>query len=165
MIGTLVWITGLPASGKSTLARAALAQLRERRVAACVLDSDDVRTAVFPHLGYSDDDRDEFYRGLGELAVLLARQGLVVLVAATANKAMYRQAAREAAPRFIEVYVDTDPDSCAERDFKGLYAGEADGSLPGRGAVYERPESPDLLARGGRDRTAVDALVESCAQP
>lgn len=163
MTGTVAWITGLPAAGKTTLARTALATLVQRGVPACLLDSDEVRAAVFPHLGYTDADRDEFYRALGEMAALLARQDLTVLVAATANKAAYRRDAREAAPRFIEVYVDTDAARCAERDIKGLYAGSATGALPGRGVAYEPPESPDLVSCGGRDRSALDALVEACA--
>src|SRR5205085_552587 len=82
--GAVVWITGLPASGKSTLATAIAAQLRAAGTPPIVLDGDEVRAAIVPRHGYDPDGRDAFYRTLGKLAALIARQGAIVLVPATA---------------------------------------------------------------------------------
>jgi adenylylsulfate kinase-like enzyme len=158
MSGAVVWITGRPQSGKSTLAQAARDALRERGVACCVLDSDAVRDATVPARGYSDADRDAHYATLGRLAAALARQDLIVLVPATAHLRRYRAAAREIAPAFVEVYIDAPPETCAERDEKGLYTGGAT-ALPGRDVAYEPPERPDVIATGGRDVDAVERIV------
>jgi adenylylsulfate kinase len=155
---TVVWITGLPSSGKSTLA----ARLRERLARALVLDGDEVRDALGMH-GYDAAARDAFYRALAGLAALVARQGLVAIVAATAPTREQRQHARALAPRFVEVFVDTPLAECARRDAKGLYAaarGGAAPTLPGGGAAYERPEAPDVIAHGGEDDAAIAAIVE-----
>jgi adenylylsulfate kinase len=146
--GLVAWLTGLPGSGKSTLARAAQAELARDGVAACVLDGDEVRAALRPAPGYDETSRADFYATLAGLAALLAAQGLVVLVAATANLRAYRVEARRLAPRFVEVHVACDGATCAARDPKGLYrlarAGQI-GSLPGAGAEYEPPVSPELV--------------------
>lgn len=156
--GTVVWFTGLPASGKTTLAT----RVRAVLVDPCVLlDSDEVRDALGA-TGYAGDERDAFYHALGGLAALLARQGFVVLVAATAPRRAHRDHARAHAPRFVEVWVNADAAECAARDVKGLYAkagrGEAP-DLPGVGAPYEPPRAPDVIAGGGDDLAAVDAIV------
>ncbi|CAN96175.1 MULTISPECIES: adenylyl-sulfate kinase [Sorangium] len=163
MSGGVVWITGLPSSGKSTLAaRAHRALLGEGR-ASCLLDGDEVRDALVPRPGYDPRARDDFYETLARLAALLARQGPIVIVAATAHRRAYRERARALAPRLIEVYVDVAPATCRERDPKGLYhaagAGEI-GALPGAGADYEAPLAPEVVARGGEDEAALAALLE-----
>lgn len=155
MSGAVVWLTGLPQSGKSTLARRIAAALGS---GCCVLDSDEVRQAIVPAHGYDDRGRDDFYATLAHLAALLARQELIVLVPATANRRAYRDRARVAAPRFVEVYVAAAADECARRDTKGLYRAELE-HLPGTGAPYEPPAQPDVVASGGEDDTAVAAVV------
>jgi adenylylsulfate kinase len=155
--GIVVWFTGLPASGKSTLAW----RLRDRlRGSPVVLDSDELRD-VLGAASYASSDRDAFYGALARLAALLARQGHVVLVAATAARRAYRDAARALAPRFVEVWVRTPLSECEQRDSKGLYAraraGEAP-ALPGVGVAYEPPESPDVIANGGFDDAALAQL-------
>jgi adenylylsulfate kinase len=166
--GTVVWLTGLPAAGKSTLAETTAAVLREHGVAAVILDSDAVRATLSPAPGYTEEERAHFYRTLGGLAALIAGQGLVVLVPATAHRRAHRDHARARSPRFVEVYVEAGPDECARRDEKGLYAAARAGairSLPGVGAAYEAPELPDIVARGGRDPAAVDRIVRAvCAE-
>lgn len=162
MTGAVVWITGRPASGKSTLAAAACVLVREHGMCACVLDGDDVRDAVLPPRGYSDADRDAHYGTLSRLAALLAEQGLIVLVPATANRRAYRQDCRKRAPRFLEVLVDATVEECAARDVKGLYARARAGrvvGLPGVGTDYEAPEKPDVLASGGWDGVAAGAIA------
>ena len=161
--GTVVWITGLPSSGKSTLARALVEKLEGAGLRACILDGDDVRKAVAPALAYTAEQRNAFYESLARLAALLASQGLVVVVPATANRRSFRERARELAPDFIEVWVDTPPDECARRDAKGLYAAHQNGratELPGRGVEYEAPLTPGIVAHGGRDSAALAKLVE-----
>jgi adenylylsulfate kinase len=159
--GVVVWFTGLPSSGKSTLARRTRAALG----GGCVLlDGDEVRAELFPSLGYAAADRDAFYEALARLAALLARQGQVVLVAATAHRRAHRARARELAPRLVEVHVATLADECARRDAKGLYA-RAPRDLPGGGLAYEVPEAAEIVARGGEDERAVRDVVAAIARP
>ena len=159
--GVVVWFTGLPASGKTTLAQA----VRDRLVPdnlVVLLDSDAVRPTMAPDLGFDGAGRDEFYRRLAQTAAHLAGQGRIVLVSATAPRRVHRDRARGLAPRFIEVFVDTGVDECAARDPKGLYAGARRGEvhdLPGVGTRYEQPESPDVTASGGFDQPAIDMVV------
>lgn len=161
MTGAVVWFTGLPASGKTTLARRVQDALDSRH-RALLLDSDELRDALGEH-GYGDAERDRFYARLAALASLAARQGLVALVAATAPRRAHRDAARTANAMFVEVWVRTPPEECARRDPKGLYAAARRGdapTLPGAGASYEPPVHPDVVAEGGEDEAAVRAIVE-----
>jgi adenylylsulfate kinase len=160
--GMVVWFTGLPASGKSTLAERTQKVLRARGTRAVLLDGDAVRPLLAPHSGYGPEDRDAFYFRLAELAGLLARQDLVVLVAATAPLHSHRDAGRAQAPAFAEVYLEVSQEECARRDPKRLYAAARAGDaphLPGFGAPYEPPERPAVRARGGQDKEAVEAIV------
>lgn len=155
MTGAVVWFTGLPASGKTTLAE----RVRER-VGGILLDSDALRD-VLGAAGYAPADRDAFYRRLGALAALLAGQGHLVLVAATAPRRAHRDAARALAPRFIEVHVTTDLAECQRRDPKQLYARARAGAapdLPGVGAPYEPPLAAEVTAAGGFDDDALRAI-------
>lgn len=160
MNGAVVWFTGLPASGKTALANEVRQRLLDHTIACCVLDSDVVRQLTAPWLGYSEQARAAFYGVLAGLAGELARQGLVVLVAATAHRRAYRERARRLAPAFLEVWVTTSLEECQRRDDKGLYAAARNkpGTLPGVGVPYERPLSATISASGGRDREAVDAI-------
>jgi adenylylsulfate kinase len=160
--GAVVWLTGLPASGKSLLAERARARLGEKGIAALVLDSDSLRRALVPTPGYSAAERNDFYSTLSNLAAMLANQGLVVLVAATAPRHEHRALARGLVAKFIEVYLATSLDECASRDPKGLYANARRNpsmTLPGVGAAYESPESPDVVANGGLDDAALNQIV------
>ncbi|HEU4532908.1 MAG TPA: adenylyl-sulfate kinase, partial [Polyangiaceae bacterium] len=121
--GVVVWVTGLPASGKSTFGRALVEALKAEGRAACLLDGDEVRAALEPKPGYDDAGRDAFYGTLASLASLLSHQGLAVVVAATAHRRAYRERCREIAPAFVEVFVDVPLGECRRRDDKGLYEG------------------------------------------
>jgi adenylylsulfate kinase len=159
----VVWLTGLPSSGKTTLAAKLLERLRERGIPCCLLDGDELRDALIPRPGYDEPSRAAFYATLANLAALLERQDLTVVVAATAHRRDYREHARRAARRFIEVWVDVPLEECRRRDSKGLYAAaeaERTDALPGAGETYERPLHADLVARGGLDSTALDQLSE-----
>jgi adenylylsulfate kinase len=163
MTGGVVLVTGLPSSGKSTFALQASAVLRERGVPACVLDGDAVRQCLVPAPGYDAASRRDFYETLARLGAELARQGLVVLLAATAHRRTFRDRARELAPRYVEVFVDTPFEECARRDTKGLYAAgrrAAAHDVPGLDAEYERPDAPDVVVHPGELARALDLLFE-----
>jgi adenylylsulfate kinase len=160
--GVVVWFTGRPASGKSTLAEKLRASLAAQCQPVCLLDGDALRGLLDPAPGYDEEGRDRFYATLARLAAHLATQGLIVLVPATANRRLFRDRARSLAPRFLEVYVDVPLEECVARDPKGLYRASRGGgaaTLPGVGTVYEPPERPDVVARGGHDDAALAVLV------
>jgi adenylylsulfate kinase len=162
--GLVAWITGLPSAGKSTFAERARDMLVARGASVCLLDGDEVRASLVPAVGYAAEDRASFYATLANFAALLARQGHVVLVAATASRRAFREQARALSPAFLEVLIDTPPEACAERDTKGLYARARAGAapdVPGASAPYERPTHPDVVARDGLDPSA---LAATCAQ-
>jgi len=165
---TVVWITGLPSSGKSKLARGLRTALLERGLGCLVLDGDELRSALVPAPGYSDEERRTFYETLGNLAALLARQGLIVIVPATAHRRSFREHARNIAPHFFEIWVDVPVEECRRRDKKGLYASFRAGRLsgiPGEDAGYEAPEHPDMIATGGADTAAIQAVAARLSEP
>ena len=167
MTGAVVWITGLPASGKTTLAHAIVDALRGRGITGVVLDGDDVR-APFGIGAHHDATRDAVYARLATLAARTAERGIVAVVAATAHKRAYREDARAQASRFVEVLVATPLSECERRDPKGLYAmarASDTSRLPGVGVAYEPPFAPDVIASGGRDGDAVARVVELAAGP
>jgi len=162
MNGVVVWFTGLPGSGKTTLARRTRDALLRADVPCCLLDGDEVRDSFVPRPGYSPEERDRFYETLAHLAAMLARQGLVVLVPATAPRRAHRDTARACADRFVEVFVRVPLEECMRRDGKGLYAAARDGTiqnLPGFDVEYEEPHRPDVVAGGGNDEFAVAEAV------
>lgn len=159
---SLVWLTGLPATGKSTVAAHLRDVLAIRSVSAIVLDGDDVRRILTPNPTYSDEERDRFYADLGALAALVSHQKAVAIVAATAPRRAYRDRARSLVDRFVEVLLVADRAVVERRDPKGLYARARVGRidrLPGRGAPYEAPECPDLVFDTGV-RPAEEIAVE-----
>jgi adenylylsulfate kinase len=166
--GRVVWVTGLPSSGKSTLAQRLAELLREHSVSVAVLDGDAVRASLVPEVGYSDLERANFYETLARLAALLADQALVVIVPATAQRQAFRERARSLAPAFLEVFVDTPLEECERRDAKKLYAASRSGTaanVPGADAAYEPPTHPDVVAQGGSDSNALRQLLSLVLQP
>ena len=161
----VVWLTGLPGSGKSTIADAAVRRLHGLGVHTYVLDGDSVRMGLNKDLGFTPEDRAENVRRVAEVARLMLDAGLVVFVALVSPYEADREAARGlfAAGQFLEVFVDTPVEVCAERDPKGLYAKAAAGALPnmtGVGQGYEIPVSPDVVLDGTGDLEAsVDTVV------
>lgn len=145
--GVVVWLTGLPATGKTTIARLLVASLRARGLPTLWLDSDELRPVLTPRPTYSEEERDVFYGTIGHVAALAAEGGTIVVVSATATRRRYREHVRERLGRLVEVLVTAPRDVCVRRDPKGLYARSAEGEierLPGVGAEYEPPEAPDL---------------------
>lgn len=135
-----VWLTGLPASGKSAIARKLVRLLHERGVEAAVLESDVMRTQLTPFPRYDDADRDFFYGALVEIGCLVFHRRPVVFDA-TANRRTYRDTARKRIARFAEVFVDTPLETCRARDPKGLYR-------QGIEIPYEPPRSPEIVFHG-----------------
>jgi adenylylsulfate kinase len=153
--GTVIWFTGLPSAGKTTIANLVAKRLEHEGVAVETLDGDVVRTHLSKGLGFSKEDRDENIRRIGFVAGLLARHGVTVLVSAISPYRAVRDEVRasvtgDAGGRFVEVHVATPVQVCAERDVKGLYAKHARGELRGLTGVddpYEAPLQPELVLR------------------
>lgn len=164
-----VWITGLPASGKSTIAAKLSAQLNARGVDVAVLESDELRKIFTPSPRYDSTERDMFYRQMVYVGALLTQHGVPVVFDATANRRIYRQWARQQIHRFVEVYVECPLATCIARDPKGVYRrgreGEAQ-AVPGLQAPYEAPENPEIVLYGDREapedaaRRVIMKLVE-----
>ena len=161
--GMVVWLTGLSGAGKSTLAHAVGEQLVATGRAVEHLDGDVVRTHLSKGLGFSREDRDTNVKRIGFVAQLLARHGVVVIVAAISPYREARAWSREAARgRFLEVYVNAPLEVCAARDVKGLYRRALAGEIPhftGVSDPYEPPESPDVEVR--TDQLSVPQAVET----
>jgi adenylylsulfate kinase len=144
-----IWITGLPASGKSTVAACVKNLLAERGVDVEVLESDVLRKVLNENPSYSEADREAFYQRMVWIGVLLTRHGIPVIFDATANRRSFRDAARRQIPRFFEVFVDVPLETCVARDPKGIYRTAS--NVPGLQAVYEPPENPELAVDGLRE--------------
>ena len=148
--GVLVWFTGLPSSGKSTIAFAVEHALFRRGRLAYVLDGDNVRHGLNRNLGFSATDRTENIRRIGEVGKLFVDAGLITLTSFVSPYRADRDAVRAllAPGDFIEAFIDAPVELCAQRDPKGLYrkaqAGEI-ADFTGVSAPYERPLSPELI--------------------
>jgi adenylylsulfate kinase len=163
--GFAVWITGLPASGKSTLAEALSAELAARGVNFAVLESDALRRVLTPDPRYEESEREVFYGAIAHIGQLLTAHGVSVIFDATANRRSYRERARRQIPRFVEVYMDCPLPVCEARDPKGIYRRGRDGSsprVPGIQVAYEPPPDPELVVRGDRE-TPSDAAARVVA--
>jgi adenylylsulfate kinase len=123
-----VWITGLPACGKSTIAANLRTQLSSRGIDVAVLESDELRRIFTPHPRYDPDERDTFYRQMVYVGVLLTQHGIPVIFDATANRRAYRARARQQISKFLEVYVECPLATCIARDPKGIYSRAREGT-------------------------------------
>jgi len=163
-----LWITGLPASGKSSITAALVAMLQKRGIDPIVLESDAFRRYFTPHSAYTEEDRVLFYRGIVDYAGKFVDHGVPVIIDATGNRRAYRQPARERLPKFAEVFVDCPLEVCQNRDPKGIYRKALDGSattVPGAQAPYEPPIHPEVHLHSEREdpeegaRRILDFLV------
>jgi adenylylsulfate kinase len=156
-----IWITGLPASGKSTIATALKVELADRGVDVAVLESDVLRK-VFTG-DYDARGREAFYQQMAFVGALLVEHGVSVVFDATANRRAYRERARSQIGRFVEVYVDVPLETCKARDPKGIYrsaaAGEAK-NVPGLQDPYEPPEAPDVVLRGETSESGARQIIQ-----
>lgn len=152
----LIWLTGLSGSGKSTIANALEKRLFESGIHSYVLDGDNLRLGLNKDLGFTKEDRAENVRRVAEVGKLMVDAGLVVVVALVSPFKVDRDHAREqfAGDEFIEVWVKTPAEICAQRDPKGLYKKAKSGALPnltGVGQDYEPPTSAELVLDGTED--------------
>ena len=146
--GCVIWLTGLPSAGKSTIAEALAPALLARGERVELLDGDVVRENLSKGLGFSKEDRDINIRRIGFVAHLLARNGVKVITAAISPYRSVRDEVREnVGEDFLEVYVSTPLEVCESRDVKGLYAKARAGALKGFTGIddpYEPPFSPEI---------------------
>jgi adenylyl-sulfate kinase len=154
----------LPSSGKTTLAFSLEERLVGQGRAAYVLDGDNLRHGLNSDLGFSDTDRSENIRRVGEVAALFADAGLIVVASFISPFVADRQRARAAAGTgcFVEVYVDAPLEVCEARDPRGLYRRARAGQLPGFTGIdapYEPPSAPDLHLRSAA--SSIDDEVEA----
>jgi len=159
----MIWFTGLSGAGKSTVANALDDLLFEHGNHTYLLDGDNVRHGLNRDLGFSDVDRVENIRRIGEVGRLFTDAGLIVLSAFISPFRSDRQMVRTLLPvgEFIEVFISTDLSVCEERDPKGLYKKARAGEIKhftGIDSAYEAPQSPELLIDAGAQS------VEQCAQ-
>ena len=165
--GATVWLTGLPASGKSTIADMVEARLVGQGISAYRLDGDNLRHGINGNLGFSPEDRTENVRRTAHVARLLADSGTITLVSLVSPYVADRDAARkiheDIGLDYVEVFVDTPLEECERRDPKGLYAKARAGEITGMTGVddpYEAPPSPDLAITPGDLDAAADAVLD-----
>lgn len=161
--GVVIWLTGLSASGKSTIARRTEQLLLERGHSAYVLDGDNIRFGLNKDLGFSPADRTENIRRIGEVAKLFADACVVTLTAFISPYREDRDKVRAIMPEgtFVECYVKASVEVCEQRDPKGLYKKARAGQIPeftGISAPYEEPAAPELVLETG------DMTVDQCAE-
>ncbi|HCK12069.1 adenylyl-sulfate kinase [bacterium] len=150
--GCMIWLTGLPSSGKSTIAFTAEHILVEQDRLAYVLDGDNVRHGLNKNLGFSAEDRAENIRRIGEVGKLFTDAGVITFTSFVSPYRADRDAVRElmADGDFAEVFIDTSVELCEARDPKGLYAKARTGEIPNFTGVsdpYEAPENPELVIK------------------
>jgi adenylylsulfate kinase len=151
----VAWLTGLPGSGKSSIAREAARRLDATGIRVRVLELDEIRRIVTPQPTYSAEEREVVYRALAYMAWLLYDEGLNVIVDATAHRRRFRDLARTLIPDFAEIYLRASLDRCRARagDRRGSYApadvygqaGREGSTVPGVDEMYESPLNPELV--------------------
>jgi bifunctional enzyme CysN/CysC len=148
----VLWLTGLPGAGKSTIADLIERKLVEHGRQTMLLDGDNLRQGINSDLGFDSASRAENVRRVGEIARLMADAGLIVIVALVSPFRADRLRAASLLPAgtFVEIFVDTPAEVCRQRDTKGLHALADKGrlaNLTGRDQPYEPPEQPTLVLR------------------
>ncbi len=152
----VVWFTGLPGCGKTTIAQRVKALLSENGISVKILQLDEIRRVITPHPKYTEDERDMVYASLAYMAKLLAESGINVIVDATANRRRYRDLARKLVQNFAEAYIKAPLDVCIARESerraefspKDIYkkAAEEKAAVPGVNVSYEEPLAPEIVA-------------------
>jgi adenylylsulfate kinase len=156
-----VWITGIPSSGKSSIAKALVKLLHEHGVAAQILETDEIRERIISSPKYTVEERDLVYRVMILTAEYLTGHGIGVVLAATGYKRRYREEARRRLPNYLEAYVRCSLETAMNRDSKGLYArakAEEIQGLPGLQDQYEEPTQPDIILDSEKESS--DRLAE-----
>lgn len=161
--GAILWFTGLSGAGKSTLAHAVEEALHQRGCRTFVLDGDNIRQGLCRDLGFSNEDRVENIRRIGEVTKLFMEAGVIVLTAFISPYRADRKCVHDMfdCNDFIEIYCDASVEICEARDIKGLYKKARTGQIAeftGISAPYEVPETPDLIVNTGA--ASLDFCVE-----
>ncbi len=158
--GFTIWFTGLPCSGKSTLAQLVAAELRGRGRGVEILDGDLIRTHLTKGLGFSKEDRDENIRRIGFVCQLLTKHGAVAIAAAISPYRAVRDEVRSTIPNFVEIYVNTPLEICIRRDVKGMYRKALAGEMrnfTGIDDPYEPPLQPELTVETEQESPGASA--------
>lgn len=159
--GFVVWLTGLSASGKTTIAEELARILKSNGLSVELLDGDEVRKNLSPDLGFSKADREKHASRVIYLSNLLARNGVIVIVALIAPYRAFRQEARDAIKDYVEVYVKASLEECMRRDPKGLYKRAIEGKIKDMTGIddpYEEPIEPELIV--DTEHESVESCVE-----
>ena len=155
--GATLWFTGLPSSGKSTIAREVYQRLLDRGLPVELLDGAEVRESLSRGLGFSKEDREEHIRRMGYVAKLLSRNGVIAVCAAVSPYRETRDEVRRNTTRFVEIHVECPVSVAEQRDTDGWYARARRGEVEeftGVNAPYEPPISPEVHIQS--DRESVD---------
>ncbi|AGL01036.1 adenylyl-sulfate kinase [Desulfoscipio gibsoniae] len=163
----IIWITGLSASGKSTIANKLECQLHEMGIHTYLLDGDNIRHGLNKDLSFSPEDRRENIRRIAEVAKLFVDAGIVVITAFISPYREDRQIARQIVERgeFVEIYTKCPLDVCEKRDPKGLYKRARAGKIPeftGITAPYEKPDNPEIIINTNKNtiEESVDQITK-----
>jgi adenylyl-sulfate kinase len=167
--GFVVWLTGLPGSGKTTIARELEPELKKRGWPVEVLDGDEIRQNLSKGLGFSREDRETHLKRVTYVAKLLSRNGVAVIAAFISPYRNIREYARKETTNFVEVFVKCSVEACAKRDPKGLYKKASAGQikdLTGPQDLYEEPLHPDLVVDTEKltVRETVDSILAALKQ-
>ena len=158
--GVVMWFTGVPASGKSTIGNEVISRFQARGLKIETLDADEVRAHISPELGFTEEARDLNTKRLGYIASMLARNGVSVVIAAVASKRAFRDRTRGWVDNFFECWVNTPLEVCQARDPKGLYARAAKGEIndiAGMHQPWEEPLKAELMVE------TANKTVDECA--
>jgi len=148
MQAAAIWLTGIPASGKSTISILLRDYLQKNNMPVIILDGDEIRKTVSKDLGFSPQDRKEHNRRVIEIAKLLVKNNFTAIIPLISPYKETRDLARKEIPNFVEVYVKASLDTCIKRDPKGLYQKAKNGeitNLTGLQSPYEEPENPEVI--------------------
>ena len=164
---SIIWFTGLSGSGKSTLAYTLESALHKNNIKSYVLDGDNIRQGLCKDLSFSDDDRTENIRRIGEVSRLFLDSGVIVITAFISPFINDREIARKLVNKgeFIEVFCDCPLDICEKRDPKGLYKKARSGEIPyftGIGSSYEKPKNPVIVLE--TSQLSIDDCIEKLIQ-
>ncbi|WP_296657751.1 adenylyl-sulfate kinase [Paraburkholderia sp.] len=163
LAGTVIWLTGMPGAGKTTIARAFVARMQTFAIRSTMLDGDALRAGLNADLGFSAEDRMENIRRVAHVAALFGKEGYIAVTATISPHPGHRASARQIIGNesFVEVFVDTPLHVCEMRDPKGLYKRARQGEIEqftGLDAAYHAPVNPDLTVR--TQGVSVDACVQ-----
>lgn len=159
-MASAIWITGLPASGKTTVSLLLKEYFQKTNQAAIILDGDEIRKTVSKDLGFSPEDRKEHNRRVIEIAKLLVKNNITTIIPLISPYRETREQARKEIPNFIEVYTKASLETCIKRDPKGLYKQAKEGkiqNMTGIQSPYEEPLNPEITLDTEKD-TPQDCL-------